>query len=53
MFQNSDYITENLTSKNGAVQLPLLESADLNLRACAFKFLIVLFLCYNIVLLQL
>ena len=29
-------------------ELPILESADLNLKVCAFKFLIVLLLCYNI-----
>ena len=29
-------------------ELPLLGSGDLNLKTCAFKFLIVLLLCYNI-----
>ena len=52
-FQNSDYITENLLRRVALFELPLLESGDLNLKACAFKFLIVLLLCYNIVLLQL
>ena len=29
-------------------ELPILESVDLNLKSCAFKFLIVLLLCYDI-----
>ena len=29
-------------------ELPILESGDLNLKGCTFKFLIVLPLCYNV-----
>ena len=47
-FQNSGYITENLLWRMELFELPILVSGDLNLKACAFKFLIVLFLCYNI-----
>ena len=39
---------EKPTSKMELFELPILESRDLNLKACAFKFLIVLLLCYNI-----
>ena len=47
-FQNSRYIRENLPGKMELFELPILKSGDLNLKACAFKFLIVLLLCYNI-----
>ena len=52
-FQNSDCITENLLRRMKLFELLLLESGDLHLKACAFKFLIVLLLCYTIVLLEL
>ena len=41
--QNSDYITENLRRRIELFELPMLESGEF-----AFKFLIVLLLCYNI-----
>ena len=44
-FQNSDYIRENLRRTMELFQLPILESGNLNLKASAFKFLIVLLLC--------
>ena len=47
-FQNSDYIRENLLRTMELFELPILESENLNLKACTFKFLIVLLLCYNI-----
>ena len=47
-FQNSDYIRESLLRRMELSELLILESRDLNLKACAFKFLIVLLLCYNI-----
>ena len=53
MFSNSEYIRENLLQRMELFELPILESEDLNLKACASKFLIVLLPCYNIVLLQL
>ena len=49
-FQNSDYIRENLLRRMELFKLPILESGNLNLKAWAFKFFIVLLLCfcYNI-----
>ena len=47
-FQNSDYIRENLLRRMELFELRILESGGLNLKVCAFKFLIVLLLCYNI-----
>ena len=38
-FKNSDYITENLLRRMELFGLPILESGNLNLKACAFKFL--------------
>ena len=52
-FQNSDCITENLLRRMELFELLLLESGDLHLKACAFKFLIVLLFCCTIALLQL
>ena len=48
-FQNSEYIRENLFRRMELFQLPIVNSGDLNLnlKACTFKFLIVLLLCYN------
>ena len=39
---------KNLLLRMEVFELPILKSGDLNLKACAFKFLIVLLLCYNI-----
>ena len=47
-FQNSEYIREKLLRRMELFELPILESGDLNLKACTFKFLIILILCYNI-----
>ena len=47
-FINSEYIRENLSGRMELFELPMLKSGDLNLKAYAFKFLIVLLLCYNI-----
>ena len=47
-FQNSEYIRENLLRRMELCELPILESVDLNLKSCAFKFLIVVLLCYEI-----
>ena len=47
----SKLIGENLLQKMELFELSILESGYLNLKACNFKFLIVLFLialCYNI-----
>ena len=46
------YIKENLPGRMELFELPITKSGDLSLKAYAFKFLIVLLLCYNIVLLQ-
>ena len=43
-FQNSDCIREKLLRR-----IELFEFAYLNLKGCAFKILIVLLLCYNII----
>ena len=51
-FKNSEYIKENLPGRMELFELPITKSGDLSLKAYAFKFLIVLLLCYNIVLLQ-
>ena len=47
-FKNSQYIRENFPGKMELFDLPILKSGDLNLKVYAFKFLIVLLLCYNI-----
>ena len=47
-FKNSEYIRENLSGRIVLFELPILKSEDLNLKAYAFKFLIVLLLWYNI-----
>ena len=47
-FENLEYIRENLPGKMELFELLILKSGDLNLKACAFKLLIVLLLCYNI-----
>ena len=47
-FQNAHYIRENLPGRMELFKLPILKSGDLNLTACAFKFLTVLLLCCNI-----
>ena len=47
-FKISGYIGENLPGRIELFELPILKSGDLNLKACTFKFLIVLILCYNI-----
>ena len=47
-FINSEYIRENLSGRMELFELPMLKSGDLNLKAYAFKFFIVLLLCYNI-----
>ena len=47
-FKNSEYIRENSLGRMELFELPILKSEDLNLRARAFNFLIVLLLCYNI-----
>ena len=47
-FQNSGCIRENLPGKMELFEVSILKSGDLNLKVCAFKFLIVLLLCYNI-----
>ena len=47
-FINLEYIRENLSGRMELFELPMLKSVDLNLKAYAFKFLIVLLLCYNI-----
>ena len=49
-FQISEYIRENLRGRMELFELPILKSGDLNLKACAFKFLIVLLLCDHILL---
>ena len=51
-FKNSEYIKENLPGRMELFELPIIKSGDLSLKAYAFKFLIVLLLCYNNVLLQ-
>ena len=47
-FKNSGYIREHLPGRIELFELPMLKSGDLNLKAYAFKFLIVLLLWYNI-----
>ena len=47
-FKNSQYIKENFPGKMELFELPMLKSGDLNLKVYAFKFLIVLPPCYNI-----
>ena len=47
-FQNSEYIRENVLRRKELFELPILEFGDFNLKACAFRFLIVLLLCYNL-----
>ena len=42
------YIRENQSGNIELFELPILKSGDLNLKAYAFKFLIVLLLRYNI-----
>ena len=46
--QNSAYIRGNLIRRMGLFELPILEPGDLNLKARAFKLLMVLLFCYNI-----
>ena len=46
-FQSSDCIREKLLLRMELFDLRISEFADLNLKGCAFKFLIVLFLCCN------
>ena len=46
-FPNSEYIRENVRRRKELFELPILESGDFNLKACAFRFLIVLLLSYN------
>ena len=48
-FQNSEYIRENIPERMELFGLPILKSEDLNLKACAFKFFVVLLFCYNII----
>ena len=49
-FKNSEYIRENLPWRMELFELPILKFGDLNLKAHAFKFLMVLLLYYNILL---
>ena len=44
-FENAEHIRENLPGIKELFELPILKSGDLNLKACAFMFLIVLLLC--------
>ena len=48
VFKTQTTLEQNLFRRMKLFELPILESADLNLKVCAFKFLIVLLLCYNI-----
>ena len=48
VFKTQTTLEQNLFRRMKLFGLPILESADLNLKVCAFKFLIVLLLCYNI-----
>ena len=48
VFKTQTTLQQNLFRRMKLFELPILESADLNLKVCAFKFLIVLLLCYNI-----
>ena len=48
VFKTQTTLEQNLFRRIKLFELPNLESADLNLEVCAFKFLIVLLLCYNI-----
>ena len=47
-FDNVKKCFKNLPGRMELFELSVLKSGDLNLKACAFKFLIVLLLCYNI-----
>ena len=48
-FKNSEYIRVNLPGSMELFELPILKLGDMNLKAYAFKFLIVLvLLCYKI-----
>ena len=47
MFSKFRVHRENLLWRMKLFELPILESGDLNLKALAFKLLIVLLLCYN------
>ena len=47
-FQNSECVRESLPRRMELFKLWILKSGDLNLKACAFKFLIVLHFSYNI-----
>ena len=47
-FGNVKKCFKNLPGRMELFELSVLKSGDLNLKACAFKFLIVLLLCYNI-----
>ena len=49
-FQNSKYIRENVLRRMKLFELSILESGYLNLKACAFKCLMLPLLCYNILL---
>ena len=46
-FKSSEYIRENLPGRMEPFELPIIKSGDLDLKAYAFKFLLVLLLCYN------
>ena len=48
VFKTQTTLEQNLFRRMKLFELPILDSADLNLKVCAFKFLIVLLLCYNI-----
>ena len=48
VFKTQTTLEQNLFRRMKLFELPILESADLNLKVCAFKFLIVILLCYNI-----
>ena len=48
VFKTQTTLEQNLFRRMKLFELPILESADLNLKVCAFKFLIVLLLCYNV-----
>ena len=48
VFKTQTTLEQNLFRRMKLFGLPILESADLNLKVCAFKFLIVLLLCYNV-----
>ena len=50
VLKTQEYIRENLPGRMELLELAILKSGALNLKTYAFKFLIVLLLCYSVLL---